>query len=267
MKLTSQALVSFSAAFAAGLLGCRATAGLVGNEYADPQAKMEWIARPELDLPRSDHPTVFIRPFKDAVGAGLDLTDQIRQAVVGAGYEISDSRDADFQLVATLRHFDKAKSFDGGESAMKAVQAVAPIVGTIGGAYAGSGAGTVGIIGGAVAGGIMGSVASAAMENFSKVYEWDLILDIELNERVEGGFIETRSRDESATSGSNAVHGGESGGRTTNDHRQAEITKEQSHLRNTFRLVACAYQMRMTREEALSSLLPRLPNSVSSVMP
>jgi hypothetical protein len=267
MHFASRIHVSVAAVLVPAMLGCRSAAGLVGNEYAEPQAKLEWIARPELDLPHSDRPSVFLRPFKDAVGAGLDLTAEIRQAVIAAGYEISESHDADYQLVATLRHFDKAESFDGGESAMRVVQAVAPIAGTIGGAYAGSEAGTAGMIGGAVAGGILGTAAGAAMENFSKVYEWDLILDIELNERVEGGFTESRSRQESTTSGTDTAHGTESGTRTTSDRREAAISKEQSHLRNTFRMVGCAYQMTMTREEALAELLPRLPGSISSVMP
>ena len=44
--------------FVPGLVACRATAGLVGNEYANPQSKLEWIAKPEVDLPSSAHPTV-----------------------------------------------------------------------------------------------------------------------------------------------------------------------------------------------------------------
>jgi hypothetical protein len=267
MKTLILSLQSISFAIVTLLASCRSVGALTGNEFASPQAKLEWVARPELDQPKSDSPTVFVRPFKDAVGAGLDLTPQIRQAVEAAGYKITDSRDADYQLVATLRHFDKAKSFDGGEGAMHAVETVAPLVGAAAGAYAGSDQGSAGMVAGGILGGVSGSLASAAMENLSKVYEWDLILDLELSERIDGGFTEERSHTEAAGSGSNVTVGTESGGRTTSDERKASITKEQSHLRNTFRLVGVAYQMTMTREEALNELLPRLPQSISSSLP
>ncbi len=247
---------------------CRTVGGITGNEYAKPQAAIEWVARPELDQPRSDRPTVWIRPFKDAVGAGLDLTNEIVRGVASAGYEVVDTRDADYQLVATLRHFDKAKTFDGGESAMQAVAKAAPLAGAVGGAVVGGErGGMTGVVVGGIVGASVGTLAGSAMENFSKVYEWDLILDLELSERIEGGFTESRGREEAAASGSNVARGTESGSRTTQDERSASIEREQTHWRNTFRLVAVTYQMRMTREESLAALLPRIPSSVASVLP
>lgn len=250
------------------LPACRATGKMLGNEHAEPQAKLEWIARPSLDLPTSDHPTVYLHPFKDAVGADLDLTDALRSGVESAGYTLTSSRsEADYQMVVTLRHFEKAKVFDGGEGAMRTVEGVAPIAGVVGGAYAGSKYGTGGMIAGGILGGAVGLGAGIAARNFSQVNEWDLILDVELNERVEGGFTESRTRDEDTESASTTQRGSEAGSRRTADRREAHVTKEKLHLANTFRLCAIAYQMKMSREEALAVLLPRLPKAIQSVLP
>lgn len=260
-------LTALALSLACALPACRATGKMLGNEYAEPQAALKWIARPELDQPSSDQPTVFIRPFKDAVGSGLDLTQQVKQAVEAAGYTPTSSRSADYQLVATLRHFDKAKTFDGGEGAMKTVQNLAPLVGAGLGVYAGSEAGAGGMIAGGILGGAAGVMGSAAMENFSKVHEWDLILDIELGERIAGGFEQKRTRSDAADSASGPQAGSEQGSRKTEDRREAEITQTKEYLSSTFRLVAVAYQMTMEREEALAVLLPRLPSAIQSVLP
>lgn len=248
--------------------GCRAVGGVVGNEYADPQSKLVWIARPEMDVPSADEPTVYLR-YKDAVSSGLDLQPQVRQAIQDAGYVLTKSKDADYQFVVTVRHFDKAKSFDGGDGAMRVVEAAAPIAGAVAG-YALSGDSAGSKVAGTVGGGIIGFAAGSAMRNFSKVYEWDLILDLEVFENV-GEYEETRKRDSGSDSASRAgVAVGaisETGSRTESQTRSAEITKTRSHLNNTFRLVAVAYQMRMSRDEALDVLLPRLPSAVSSVLP
>jgi hypothetical protein len=94
-----------------------------------------------------------------------------------------------------------------------------------------------------------------------------MILDIELHEKVAGGFVETRKRKEGASSGSDVRKGAESGGRDTSDSRTGGFEKEQSHFRNTFRLVAMAYQTQMTEQEALDIILPKLPGSIGSVLP
>ncbi len=247
--------------------GCRTMQGITGNQYAKPQVELKWIARPEMDMPESDAPTVYFRHFKDAVGSGLDLTPQIRQAIISNGYKFTNSKEkADYQLVATLRYFGKADTFDGGASAMQSVAKIAPLAGAAAGVYAGRKS-TTGIIVGGTGGAIAGTLIGAAIENRSQVYEWDMVLDIELYEKVAGGFIEKRGREEGTKSGSNVFKGTESGGRNTSDTRTGSFKKTQSHFRNTFRLVAVAYQTQMTKQEALDMILPKLPGSIGSVLP
>jgi hypothetical protein len=246
--------------------GCRSIQTVTGNQYANPQVELEWIARPEMDIPEADEPTVYFRSFKDAVGSGLDLTPQIREAITSSGYKLTKSKKADYQLVATLRHFAKADTFDGGASATKAVARAAPLAGAAAGVYAGRDS-TGGAIAGGVGGGIAGALIGAAIENRSQVYEYDMILDIELHEKVAGGFVEQRKRKEGVDSGSHVGRRTESGARETSDTRSGGFEKEQSHFRNTFRLVAVAYQTQMTEQEALDIILPKLPGSIGSVLP
>ena len=246
--------------------GCRSIQSVTGNQYADPQVELKWIARPEMDMPEADEPTVYFRSFKDAVGSGLDLTPQIKEAITSNGYKLTRSKNADYLLVATLRHFAKSDTFDGGASAIKTVSKLAPLAGAAAGVYAGRHS-TGKAIAGGVGGGLAGALIGATIENRSQVYEWDMILDIELHEKVEGGFVETRRRQEGASSKADVRKGTESGGRDTSDSRTGGFEKEQSHFRNTFRLVAMAYQTQMTEQEALDIILPKLPGSVGSVLP
>ena len=258
---------------AAALVGCRSVGQFTGNEYAKPQSKLEWVVMPDLAPPSSENVSVWLR-YKDASGTGLDLRAQVEQAVQSQGYKLIDSpSDADYQLVATLRHFDKAARFDGGEGAMNTVESAAPIAGTVAGAVVGyqlAESGT-GAVAGGIVGGASGLLASAAMDNASKVSEWDLVLDLQVNERIEGGFteqVEGASKAEASTQG--AVRGGgrmEAGGNSSSQSRSAELERERTHFSNTGRLVAVAYQMTMSREEALQELLPRLPSAVASALP
>jgi len=252
---------------------CRAMGSVMGNEYAEPQSRVQWVTLPELDPPTVANPTVWLR-YKDASGSGLDLLQEVRQAVTAQGYEIVPvATDADYQLVATLQHFDKAGRFDGGESAMRKVAELAPLAGAVAGGYAGAeatGSGT-GVVVGGIVGGVGGAMASSAYDNFTKVAEWDLILDLQVYEKVEGGFTETVAGTSTAeASATGGVRGGSrqmGGGNTSSVEREAAIERERSHFRNTGRLVAVAYQMTMSREEALAELMPRLPGAVASAMP
>ena len=244
---------------------CRSFQGLTGNQHAKPQVKFKWISRPAVDMAESETPTIYLRKFKDAVGADLDLTPQIKQAIKANGYRLTRNRkSADFHLIATLRHFDKANTFDGGSSAMKKVANAAPIAGAIMGYSSGDSCRSRALNG--ILGGTGGAFFGAMIDNYSQVNEWDMILDIELLEKV-SPFIERRKGRSNNNSSSINRRDSERGSRGTSDERSSEYEKRKNHYRNTFRLVAVAYQTQMTRDEALGNLLPRLPGSIGSVLP
>lgn len=262
-------LLSLLCPLSLAFVSCRGLGNLTGNEFAKPQSKMDWILRPDLDPPTSASPTVWLR-FKNASSTDLDLQPQLREAVQQQGYAlVANAAEADYQLVATLQHFDKAASFDGGESAIQTVGKLAPIAGLAGGVLAGDTAGEK--VGFGILGGVAGSIGSAMIENFSKVAEWDLVIDFQVNERIEGGFREeTSSKSTAQASTEGGVRAGrrvETGGNDSRQERKSDVTREKTHLRNQGRLVAVAYQMTMSRDEALAEMLPKLPRVVAAALP
>lgn len=252
-----------------GMTGCRTTGQMVGDEHAEPQSSFQWVTRPDVRMPE---PTAkfFVR-YIDGVGSGIDLLQHIRDAVVQRGYALTNSpSEADYQFIATLRHFDKAREFRGpGQLGYDSLVLLGPLTGGAIG-YAIGDSTDERIVGTAV-GISAGVLAETAFRNFSKVNEWDLVIDIELGERIEGGFTEHNQSENANASAATTAIGANStaytGSNTSSNQKSAAFDRRATHLRNQSRLLVAAYQMTMSREEARAEIMRRLPEAIRSAIP
>jgi Enterobacterial TraT complement resistance protein len=252
-----------------GLAGCRATGDMLGDERAQPQSSFQWVVQPDVRMPE---PTAkFYVRYIDGAGSGIDLTDVIRGAVTARGYALTNSpKEADYQFIATLRHFDKAREFRGANQlGVDSLLIVGPLTGAAIGYSIGDSA-EERIVGVGVGLGV-GAVAEAAARNFSKVNEWDLVLDLEIGEKIDGGFTErNKARNASESTASTAIGvnaTGYGGSNASSNEQTADFERAATHLRNKSRLLVAAYQMTMTREEARAEIMRRLPEVMRAAVP
>lgn len=76
---------------------------------------------------------------------------------------------------------------------------------------------------------------------------------------TEGGFVQERELTD--TDHADGV------GRVIEVRKTSPVITEEEFVGHMFRLTAIAYQMTMSREEAVAKLLPRLPSAIGSVLP
>jgi hypothetical protein len=214
----------------------------------------------------------------------IDIREDVRQAVRSSGYTlVDDPAKANYRLRATIRYFGENEAADEGRG-------VANAMGAIGGAATGvaSGVGAAHLmrsagsnrpistgvgIGTAVG---VGSVAAIAISNRMKAREWNLIVDLILEERLDKPVKFTVASDRGVSSdaasgvftGRSGVEGQVTGGgardKTTTT---GEMERTSDYFPHGVRLTAWARQIGMKSDEALPVLQNRLRNVLPTIMP
>lgn len=258
--------------------GCRSVAGVLGDDDAEARSGSVWnVPAPFLEPPPAENRTVYVswRNMSDA--SEINLTQDLKASLQNAGYTVvNDPQGAHFRLRARLRYFGENEQADGGVSKAAAL-------GGISGAAIGYGVGRsasnsyAGGSIGAGAGAVGGSLAGIAIANRMKAKEWNLIVDILLEEYHEGGVEFTVGSDTDRTSGTSSLAvsstpGGSTsqavGGRQTDTTtKNTTITQKSNYFPHGMRLTAWARQIQMTREEALPLMQDKIANALPNVMP
>ena len=239
------------------------TVGMTDPDQVKLRGNVEWL-NPQPDLRLSDEMTLYLR-VRNSSGSDFPtatLRAQITEVVQAAGYQIvRQPKQAQYVLRVNVRGY--------GENAAKDLSsgAGAAIGGLIGyGVSSNDDYKTAAGVGGAV----LGEVVTNIMRNRNKQIRIDLVSDVIVGERVEGGVKTTRS-----TGGNQQLH---STNQSTNSQYNAGSSRNQSSERQTVettedflnhenRLVASAERMKLTPEEALNFLLNKMVSALGGVLP
>ena len=147
------------------------------------------------------------------------------------------------------------------------------VIGGVGGAVAGHAirqTGTSTGLGAAAGAAVVGG-AAAILANRNPMVEIDLVVDLRIGERIQGGAQTTRQTEGNQTVNqvqSATVAGGHEGGASkggSSERQQVEVREDFLYHEN--RLVAHAVKMRLTPEEALPVLTDKMSAALSSVLP
>ncbi len=265
--------------------GCRAMGGLMGSKDAQVRSGTVWnVPAPEIPPPAPEKRTAYVSVRNISDADTIELRDEVREAIQAAGYTlVADPTQANFRLRATIRYFGENEAADEG-------RALANRLGSVGGAATGVAAGvgtahlaraaganrslTTGV--GIGAGLATASLASTAMSNRMKVREWNLIVDLVLEEKLDKPIKFTVASDRSVTSRAHTgAHTGRAGvdGQTTGGsahdrtRTSAAMERESDYFPHGVRLTAWARQIGMREHEALPVLKTRIRNVLPRIMP
>ncbi len=253
--------------------GCRSVGGLIGNKDAEARSGTVWnVPAPDIEPVAPEERTVYIRVRNISDATEINLTPDIKSSVQDAGYIlVDDPTEANFRLRASLRFFGENEAGDLGQSQARLLGGISGAgigLGTYG--VARSAGGNFGVSAGA--GAAAGGLAGLAITNRMQAREWNLIIDMVLEEKqdtpVQFTVASGKERDSSTGAGNAVVGpggGGNSvaGGETSSTSTRAEITKTSDYFPHGIRLTAWARQIGMTQAEAL----PLLEAKIRAVMP
>jgi hypothetical protein len=258
---------------------------MMGSKDADVRSGTVWnVPIPNIPPPAPDKRTAYVSVRNISDADDIDIRDDVRFAVMSAGYTIvNDPTLANFRLRATIRYFGENEAADEGRQ-------LANSMGLIGGAATGLAAGvgsgylarsvganrniTTGV--GVGVGAAVGSMAGIAMANRMKVREWNLIVDLVLEERLEKPVKFTVASDSSSASSMSTGYGtsrsgvdsqSASGRATDSTRTTASMERSSEYFPHGMRLTVWARQIGLKEYEAIPTLQRRLRNVLGRVMP
>ncbi len=252
-----------------GLTGCttldsvyQGTVGLTDPDSVKLRGDVEWL-NPQPNVRFSDDMTVYLR-VRNSSGSEFPISrlrSQVADEIAAAGYQlVRQPGQAHYVLRVNVRGYgeDAAAEFSSG--------AGAAIGGLIG--YGVSSNDKYKAAAG-VGGAVLGEVVTNVLRNRNKQVRIELVTDLTVGERIEGGVQTTRTtggnRQLRSRRGDNQT-GNTGSARTRSGERQVvEITED--FLNHENRLVASAERMKLTPEEALDFLLAKMVGAISGVLP
>ena len=237
--------------------------GLTDPDTVKLQGAVEWL-NPQPDLRLSDDMTLYLR-IRNSSGSDFpidSLRTQTAAAMQAAGYQlVRQPKQAHYVMRVNVRGY--------GENAAKALSSAtgAAIGGLIGyGVSSNDEYKTAAGVGGA----ILGEMVTNVMRNRNKQVRIDLVSDIIVGERVEGGVTTTRT-----TGGSQQLHSADqqasklyNAGSSKTQSTETQVVKTiEDFLNHENRLIASAERMKLTPPEALDFFLAKMVNAISGVLP
>ena len=245
----------------------KAYVGVVG--MVDPDQKRltqetRWLnPQPNFRMVSQHKMVVFVR-VRDSSGSDLDISRDVRIALEDLGYRLTRNIDeAQYLLSVDLRYYGENARADGGRATMAAGIGGAIVGGIVGHQ---SGRGVEGATVGALATGMLFNVAASR----NKVREFDIVADVRVGERIEGGVSTTRrSGEDSSISHSGGAF---SGGSDRSSSRSSSGETQQVHIEEDFlysqnRLIVFVRKLNLSPDEAAPVLENRLIKALSNVLP
>jgi hypothetical protein len=252
-----------------GAAGCstldsiyQGTVGLTDPDSVKLRGDVEWL-NPQPDVRFSDDMTVYLR-VRNSSGSEFPvsrLRSQIADNIADAGYQlVRQPGQAQYVLRVNVRGYgeDAAADFSSGTGA-----AIGGLIGY--GVSSNDEYKSAAGVGGAV----LGEAVTSILRNRNKQIRIDLVTDLTVGERVEGGVQTTRT-----TGGNQQLHSlqGDRRAGNTGSSRIQSIEKQvvettEDFLNHENRLIASAERLKLTPEEALDFLLNKMVGAISGVLP
>lgn len=265
--LKQKKIAIFILAFLMGLSSCSTMDSIYQGavKLTDPdklkiQGNVRWV-NPQPKVEYNDDATVFLR-IRNSSGTDFPVNDMIhkvRESLTNAGYQLTKKRnDAHFSLMLNIRAFGEnaaTKSISAGEAAL-----------------AGAAIGDVlfnddtGILATSAA-----SAITASLFNRNKMIRVELVTDMVLGERIEGGVNTKRQSrtDDSSSSKTNRYATGSSNyGRSSgSSYSSQRVDTREDFLNHQNRLIAHAEKMQLSSEEAFKFLIDKMSIAIGGVLP
>jgi len=293
MKTTPSATLPFfskllALIFASSLLlsgaACRSVGGVAGSRDAAARSGTVWnVPAPELPPLRPEQKTAYVT-VRNISDADINVRQEIRAAVRDAGFRlVEDPEEAHIRLRATVRYFGENENADEGRG-------LANSLGAVGGAAigVGTGAAVTGVMRrtmnanrqygygtGIAAGAVVGTLAVQGISNRMRAREWNLIVDLLLEERTEEPITFTVARDSAvgSTAGTGVATGRggvesqlTGGGATDTTTTAGAMERTSNYFPHGMRLTVWARQIGMREDEAMPLMQRRLENVLANVL-
>jgi outer membrane lipoprotein SlyB len=215
-----------------------------------------------------DKMVVFVR-YKNTSGSDLDIDTAIKEDVRKAGYIVTDSLDAaNYILTADLRYVG-LKSKDGyGHTIFGAL--IGAVAGAIIGHQFGGGT-TEKVVGGGI-GAVVGGVAGKAIDNRNKVVTVDLVVDVSIGEKIEGGIETKRASSSNETLSQSSRSTAETGSNeaassSTKYSESTDFVQKENFFYHENRFIASAAKLGLTYDEVRIALSGMVARSIASNLP
>ncbi len=247
-------------------------AGIMNPKLKEIQTKSEWLNPSPHIRPVSDKDKLVYLSIRNTSGSDIDARAAIKQKVQELGYRITGDLDtAKFILMADVRYMGEKSEKGYGNTVGGAV------IGGVSGAVLGNtlskknkGRNTaIGAVGGAGLGALVGNI----VDGHNQVVTYDLVCDIRIGERIDGG-VKTEVRGsadrglkQNANFGRSSGTGTENGSSRSNTRVSTKFTREEGFYYHEARLVCSATKINLTEVEASNPLELRLSRTVGQVLP
>lgn len=226
------------------LIGCAGTMQAIEHSSMSTKVKMsESIIFDAQNLTKNRN--LYIKITNTSEIQEIAFENMLREKLAGKGYAlVTDPSQAGYILQANVLYMDYQK-----DSSMTADGMLA---GGFGGALLGSGIGSgwKGNTAGAVAGGIIGSVVGGLIGKLIHVDTFLGVVDLQIQERVEGGVIGTQKADVKQ-------------GTSTSMVTERKVQSDYQTYRT--RLVAQATRTNINKEEAAAAISEKLAMQISGL--
>jgi len=241
------------------------TVKAVDPDQARLRQETRWLnPQPNLRLVNADQMVVFVR-VRDSSGSSLDISREVRMALEDLGYRLTrDLAEAQYIINADIRYYGENAESDGGRASLTAGVGGAVIGGIIGHQSGRTGEG-------ATIGGLATGLLFDTLANRNKVREFDVVVDVRVGERIEGGVTTTRKSSDAATLSHSGRSGGpagiESGYTSGSSDERQQVVMEEDFLYAQNRMVAYVRSLNLAPEEAAPVLRNRMVKALANILP
>lgn len=236
---------------------------VTGTKWVNPMPNLRPLAL--------DKRVVYLH-YRNSSGSPLpDLGSSIRARFEANGYRVTlNPEEASYLVQVDTRHFGESRTRDG-NAAMLGAAAIGGVAGGIIGHNVGDGSGTNTAVGAGIGAAALGGTMYV-MANRNKMVEFDLVLDVRVGERVQGGIVTNRSANEtqstSHSAGVAAAGGSSEHGTTTTQSREDQAMQVRDDFYyHSNRLTAYAVRMGLTPDEAMPVLADKLVMAMGGLLP
>ena len=226
------------------------------------------VASVRVDPPRKGENRVYF-DFRDLTASGVEdaVFDALEDAILARGWELCDDyHSANYVLWADLRLFGEAGT-EHGNQMLNGLGAVA--AGSVVG-Y-GTARATDNWWLGVGAGAMTGGVTKVALDKLTQVKQWQMVVDLVLGRKVEGGVTtELSTGNEGSAESLTAVGttpGAESATGAISSSMKQDLEERRVHFELEQRLLATTEGRRMSKTLARNALIPKLVDGLKSQLP
>lgn len=225
--------------------------------------------RPKIRPASKKDMLVYVR-YRNSSGSVLDVKDAVFNEIKNSGYRIVDDMDqAQYVMIADLRFVGKKSHDTYGHSIFGAL--IGAVAGAVIGHQVGGGGTTEKVIGGGL-GAVLGGLAGKAIDNRNRIVTVDMVVDISIGERIQGGVTTNRKSDANSSVNSNSriksSGGSFEGGQSSSRYSEStEFKQQEDFFYHENRFIATATKLKLTYGEAYDALSSQISRAIAGSLP